>query len=179
MIVVLPAGHRLSDRDTVPLRELEGEPHVIWARSGAPRIHDAYVRACYEAGFTPQILQEIERGESFLGLVEANLGVSTAHASNAQIQRPGVRYAKIVEPTVPLTLGVAYRRDDESSLLDRFLETVEAEQGSFEQTLLWRGVSRSGSGAIYAMSPPPRDARCPLGPASDPERACSRSGVFD
>ena len=136
MIVVLPAGHRLAGQDTVPLRELEGEPHVIWARSGAPRIHDAYVRACHEAGFTPTIIQEIERGESFLGLVEAGLGVSIAHASNVQIQRPGVRYAKIVEPTVPLTLGVAHRRDDDSPLLDRFLETVEAEQGAFQQALL-------------------------------------------
>jgi len=136
MIVVLPTSHRLAERDTVPLRELEGEPHVIWARSGAPRIHDAYVRACHEAGFTPRIIQEIERGESFLGLVEAGLGVSIAHASNVQIERPGVRYAKIVEPTVPLTLGLAHRHDDESPLLGRFLETVAAEQGAFEQNLL-------------------------------------------
>jgi DNA-binding transcriptional LysR family regulator len=95
MVVVLPTGHRLSDRDAIPLHELEGEPHVIWARGGAPRIHDAYVRACHDAGFTPRIIQDIERGESFLGLVEAGLGVSIAHASNLQIQRPGVRYAKI------------------------------------------------------------------------------------
>ena len=133
MVVVLPTGHRLADRTSVPLRELEGEPHVIWARSGAPRIHDAYVRACHEAGFTPQIPQEIERGESFLGLVEAGLGVSIAHASNVQIQRPGVGYAKIVEPTVPLTLGLAYRRDNDSPLLDRFLETVADEQDAFTQ----------------------------------------------
>jgi DNA-binding transcriptional LysR family regulator len=136
MVAVLPQAHRLADRDTVPLRELDGEPHVIWARSGAPRIHDAYVRACHEAGFTPTIIQEIERGESFLGLVEAGLGVSIAHASNVQIQRPGVRYAKIVEPTVPLTLGVASRRDDDSPLLDRFLETVKAEQEAFQEALL-------------------------------------------
>jgi DNA-binding transcriptional LysR family regulator len=136
MIVVLPAGHRLADRDTVPLRELEGEPHVIWARGGAPRIHDAYVRACHEAGFTPRIIQEIERGESFLGLVEAGLGVSIAHASNVQIERPGVRYAKIVEPEVPLTLGLAHRHQDESPLLDRFLATVEKKETAFQQNLL-------------------------------------------
>ena len=134
MVAVLPLDHRLADRDTVPLRALEGEPHVIWARSGAPRIHDTYVRACHEAGFTPQILQEIERGESFLGLVEAGLGVSIAHASNVQIQRPGVRYATIVEPTVPITLGLAHRHNDESPLLDRFLETVREEQEAFRQS---------------------------------------------
>ena len=125
MVVVLPDDHRLAGRDRVPLDELEGEPHVIWARSGAPRIHDAYVRACHDAGFTPHIIQEIQRGESFLGLVEAGLGVSIAHASNVQIQRPGVRYATIVEPTVPLTLGIAHRHADESSLLRRFLDTLD------------------------------------------------------
>jgi hypothetical protein len=41
-----------------------------------------------------------------------------------------------VEPTVLLPLGVAYRRDNESSLLDCFPETIEAQQGAFEQTLL-------------------------------------------
>ncbi len=132
MVAVLPTGHRLADRETVPLPELEGEPHVIWARGGAPRIHDAYVRACHEAGFTPQIIQEIERGESFLGLVEAGLGVSIAHASNLQIQRPGVRYAKIVQPTVPLTLGLAYRHGEDSPLLDRFLETVGEQKEAFQ-----------------------------------------------
>lgn len=133
MVVVLPVGHRLSDQETVPLSELEGEPHVIWARGGAPRIHDAYIRACHEAGFTPQIIQEIERGESFLGLVEAGLGVSIAHASNVQIQRPGVRYAKIVQPTVPLTLGLAHRHGEDAPLLDRFLETVEEKKHAFQQ----------------------------------------------
>lgn len=132
MVVVLPEDHRLADLDRVPLRELEGEPHVIWARSGAPRIRDTYVRACHEAGFAPRIIQEIQRGESFLGLVEAGLGLSIAHASNAHIERPGVKYAKIVEPEVSITLGLAHRHDDESPLLDRFLKTVE-EENAFRQ----------------------------------------------
>jgi hypothetical protein len=46
------------------------------------------------------------------------------HASNVHIRRPGVHYARIVEPTVPLTLGLAHRHGDASTLLDGFLETV-------------------------------------------------------
>ena len=134
MVVVLPEGHRLADWDQVPVRELEHEPHVTWARSKAPRLYDAYVRACHDAGFTPEIIQEIEQGESFLGLVEAGLGVSVAHASNVHVQRPGVHYATLVEPTVPLTLGLATRHDDESPLLERFLTTVEDEQAFGDAT---------------------------------------------
>ena len=135
MVVVLPEEHRLAGRSQVPLHELEHEPHVTWARNESPRLYDAYVRACHDAGFTPEIIQEIEQGENFLGLVEAGLGISIAHASNVQIQRPGVRYATLVEPTVPLTLGLAHRHEDDSPLLERFLQTVEEQEAAFQQGL--------------------------------------------
>lgn len=119
MVVVLPEDHRLADRSRVPLRELENEPHVMWTRSGAPRLFDAYVRACHEVGFTPRIVQEIRRGESFLGLVEAGLGVSIAHAASRRaVCADRGAYGSP-------TLGLARRHDDDSPLLTRFLETVE------------------------------------------------------
>jgi len=125
MVVVLPDDHPLAGRDRVRLRELRDEPHVMWARDAAPRIFDAYVRACHDAGFSPQIVQEVQSGESFLGLVEAGLGVSIAHVSNTQIQRPGVRYALIAEPEVPLPLGLAVRADDASPVLPHLLDAID------------------------------------------------------
>lgn len=124
MIAVLPERHRLAGRKEVPLREMEAEPHVMWARDVAPRIFDAYVRACHDVGFSPRIVQEIRGGESFLGLVEAGLGVSIAHYSNLQIQRPGVRYAVITAPKVPLTLGLAHRQPDDSPILRHLLDAL-------------------------------------------------------
>jgi len=125
MIAVFPEDHRLAGRETVSLREMEAEPHVMWARDVAPRIFDAYVRACHDVGFAPRIVQEIRGGESFLGLVEAGLGVSIAHHSNLQIQRPGVRYAVITDPEIPLNLGVAYRQQEDSQVVGRLLEILE------------------------------------------------------
>jgi DNA-binding transcriptional LysR family regulator len=103
---------------------MEAEPHVMWARDVAPRIFDAYVRACHDVGFAPRIVQEIRGGESFLGLVEAGLGVSIAHHSNLQIRRPGVRYAVITEPEIPLNLGVAYRQQEDSQVVTRLLDVL-------------------------------------------------------
>lgn len=123
-LVVLPEGHRLAGRQRVPLRELSDEPHVMWARDVTPGVFDDYVRACHEAGFAPQVVQEIRHMESLLGLVAAGLGVSTAHRSRAQSHYPGVCYALITEPVIPLKMGVAWRQGEVPAVVARFLKVV-------------------------------------------------------
>lgn len=121
-LVVLPEGHRLAGREEVPLCELADEPHVMWAREGAPSVYDDYVRACHAAGFAPRVVQEIHHMESLLGLVAAGLGVSTAHRTRAQSHYPGVNYALLVEPVIPIRMGMVWRQGDPSSVLERFLQ---------------------------------------------------------
>lgn len=123
-VVVLPEGHRLAGRERVPLSELSDEPHVMWARDVSPGAFDDYVRACHEVGFAPKVVQEIRHMESLLGLVAAGLGVSIAHRSRARSRYPGVCYALITEPVIPLRMGVAWRQDDVSPVLERFLQVI-------------------------------------------------------
>ncbi len=122
--LVLPSGHRLAGRAEVPLRELEGEPHVMWARDVAPGVYDDYLRACHEAGFAPEVVQEIRHMESLLGLVAAGIGLSTAHRSRAMSDYPGVVYALITEPVVPIRTGVAWRQGAPAPVVERFLRVT-------------------------------------------------------
>lgn len=124
-VAVLPQGHRLDGRGEVPLRELEGEPHVMWwARNVAPGVYDDYLRAFHKAGFVPQAVQEIRHMESLLGLVAAGVGISTAHRTRAQSDYPGVVYALITEPRVPIKMGVAWRQGNALPVTKCFLEAV-------------------------------------------------------
>ena len=123
-VAVLPEGHRLAGRAEVPLPELEGEPHVMWARDVAPGVYDDYLRACHRAGFAPEVVQEIRHMESLLGLVAAGVGISTAHRTRAQSDYPGVTYALITEPRVPIRMGVAWRQGDLLPVTKRFLDRV-------------------------------------------------------
>jgi DNA-binding transcriptional LysR family regulator len=126
-VVALPEEHRLAGRDAVPLRELEEEPHVMWARDATPSLYDDYLRACHDAGFAPHVVQEIRYGESLRGLVAAGLGVAVAHPSSTQVQRPGVVYARLTEPQVPLTLGAARPQstdDAPEAVRERFLRAM-------------------------------------------------------
>ena len=129
VFLVMPAGHRLAGRETVALRELAGEPFVMWARDPTPAAYDDLVRACHAAGFAPRIVQEIRHMESLLGFVAAGVGVATVHEARVEACYPGVAYARLSEPALTIETGVIWRRGDASPVLARFLNAVGIERG--------------------------------------------------
>lgn len=130
VLAAVPDGHRLAGRDAVALRELAGEPHVLWPRAVAPNVHDEYVRACHEAGFSLDIAQEVAHTEGVLGLVAAGVGVAPVHASAAGRGAPGVSFVPITDPDLRLRTGVAWRGGDEAPALSLFLRVVRESAGS-------------------------------------------------
>jgi DNA-binding transcriptional LysR family regulator len=123
-IAVLPETHRLAGQEHVAIGELESEPHIMWARDIAPGVYDNYLRECHNAGFAPEVVQEIRHMESLLGLVAAGIGISTAHSARAESGYPGVTYALITEPRLPIRMGVAWPQGDTLPVAERFLEVV-------------------------------------------------------
>jgi DNA-binding transcriptional LysR family regulator len=53
-LVAVPHKHRLARRKAVRLKELEGEPMVMFPRRGSPLFHSRIVAMCERAGFTPR-----------------------------------------------------------------------------------------------------------------------------
>ena len=55
MLVVLPEGHPLALRPSMPLEELADEPWLLGDVAGTCPDSNIVLRACQEAGFTPQV----------------------------------------------------------------------------------------------------------------------------
>ena len=72
--VLLPAGHRLASRNSVPLEELRDEPW-IGNIPGSP-CHFVTMAACAAAGFAPQVRHEVDDWAITVELVAAGLGIS-------------------------------------------------------------------------------------------------------
>ena len=72
--VLLPAGHRLASKNSVPLAELRDEPW-IGNVPGSP-CHFVTMAACAAAGFAPHVRHEIDDWAITIELVAAGLGVS-------------------------------------------------------------------------------------------------------
>jgi DNA-binding transcriptional LysR family regulator len=75
-VLALPRDHALAGLASVPLSRLDGEPLILFPRSGNPRLYDAMLAALNRAGAAPRIVQETTTKRAALALVAAGLGSS-------------------------------------------------------------------------------------------------------
>jgi DNA-binding transcriptional LysR family regulator len=122
LMVALPEGHPLAARERVPLGALAGEPLILYPRSDGPGVRDAIVGLCQRAGFSPRIAQEAGEAQTIAALVEAGLGAALVIAPVPAPQGPAVAYRPLEDELPSWEMALAWRCDDPSAVLRRFLE---------------------------------------------------------
>jgi DNA-binding transcriptional LysR family regulator len=131
LVVVLPEGHPLADECDLQLEQLRSETFIVYAAPGSV-VNAAVDRSCLDAGFRPRVEHRVEGTSVLLALVAGGLGVALVPAS---VQATSVRGAvfRPIAGAEQVELAIAYRRHDDSPLLRRVLDVLEAE-GLFAPT---------------------------------------------
>jgi DNA-binding transcriptional LysR family regulator len=122
LMAVLPEGHVLADRDTVPLAALAGEDFVLWPRRSGSAVYDRILGLCAEAGFSPRITQESEEHQVIAGLVAAGFGVSLVIGDPKLFSGRGVVFRTVRDPGWSWELALAHRRRRGSPAVRAFVE---------------------------------------------------------
>lgn len=117
--VVMPLSHALARSSEVALADLRNERFVFL------RLKDSrfarYLRdCCVEAGFAPNISQQVVEAYSLLSLVAAGLGIALVPEAVKELSRPGVIYKALAEPAPVADVKMLYR-PDHSAVVHRFL----------------------------------------------------------
>ncbi len=110
ILLVVPNGHRLAGRDTVPLRELADEGVVIEkVGHGLRDLIDGFFQ---QAGITPHIICEVDEPATILGFVKAGLGVAFApELVKRQINERALTTVHLSHPTCQTTFGLAWHKE--------------------------------------------------------------------
>jgi DNA-binding transcriptional LysR family regulator len=124
MIIALPDDHPLVSERSVALDALSAERFIMIPRHHEPGLHDHYIGVCREAGFSPLVVQEVQRIHTTLGMVASRIGVALAPSSIQHLQRSGVVYRPLRSPTPTLEIAVVWPPEDPSPPLATFLEVV-------------------------------------------------------
>jgi len=124
LLVALSADHHLASREHIGLRELRDEPFVFIPPRWGTGYHARVSNACQEAGFTPNVIEEVEQLHTMVSLVSAGLGVSIVATSVSRFQPPNVVFRSLDDPELYIEFGLAWRAEDPSPAVAAFYETA-------------------------------------------------------
>ncbi len=130
LAVALPLDHPLARRRTLALGELAREKFIFTARADAPAFSPWLMALCSRAGFEPGIALEADRSPSALNYVAAGFGVAIFPAQIGRLAMPSVRFVPLDRATPRYQLCAAWRRDNRTPALERFLTTARSESAA-------------------------------------------------
>ena len=120
-----PRGHPLTRLKKLRLRDLTDAPFIWFPRWPSPAFYDRMMHECYRGGLkSPRIVQEGLNEATILSLVSSGLGVGWVLGTARWRCPETVVVLPVVDLKMPLTLALAWRRDNTSPLLANFIGDV-------------------------------------------------------
>ncbi|MFV2198954.1 LysR family transcriptional regulator [Nocardiopsis sp. LOL_012] len=125
-VLAVPEEHPLADRETVSIAECRGEPFVALPADPGSTVRETFIRAAYDAGFSPDIVQVASDSWTLMALVGAGVGLTfTLDTAVANVPRERIRVVRLAEEFEPSYARLAWRRHEESPALREVLRASE------------------------------------------------------
>ncbi len=125
IMVALNEKHPLAAKPAILLKELAGQPLILFPSGARPSFIDKVWALCAGAGFEPDIAQEVGDAPTSVALVAAGFGLSLVPEAASSLSVPGVVYRRLANaPDAVVDLSCIYRSDESSPLLHAFLQTI-------------------------------------------------------
>ncbi|WP_438480876.1 LysR substrate-binding domain-containing protein [Oleiharenicola lentus] len=106
-MAVVAQNHRLAKKRFVTLEDLRDEEIIGFKHQDAPGKYRAFLAACEEAGFTPQVTYVASIFPELSLAVRKRMGVAILSAFAESVSHPGVVFLKM-KPSVPLEFYTAH-----------------------------------------------------------------------
>jgi DNA-binding transcriptional LysR family regulator len=124
-VLALPAKHALAHATRLRLKQLAGEPFVMFSKAEAPLFHDRVQALCEQAGFSPLVAQHATQIHTVIGLVGAGLGVAVVPASGRNLRPRQVRFVEIADKAEPVHVALGWRRGQETPAIKSFRKVTQ------------------------------------------------------
>jgi DNA-binding transcriptional LysR family regulator len=129
-VLALPSRHPLAGRSRVRLKEVAGDPFVMFGKAESPLFHSRVHAMCEQAGFAPRVVQHATQIHTVVGLVGAGLGVAVVPASGRNLHPRQVRFVQIADKAEPVHVALAWRRGQETPAIRSFRKVTQEVVGA-------------------------------------------------
>jgi len=108
---ILPVGHRLSDRQTIRINEIQDEPLVGFTKSEYPEFHRWVSEIFEEVKGNPRIQAEYDSVTSLIPAIEVGEGISFGVDGFREMGGDRIVVIPLTLPAPPLRVGAAYHQE--------------------------------------------------------------------
>lgn len=123
-LIVVPVHHRLSGAGSASVRDLRADDWVFFSQQRSPLFHSRITAMCERVGFAPRVKQYATQIHTVLGLVRAGIGIAVIPSVARNLMIPDVDFLEIEEQPAPVQVALAWRRDDQSQIVQAFREII-------------------------------------------------------
>ena len=123
LIVAMPNNHPLADQEgAIHILDLENYDFVLYRRLAGQDLFDNILASCYQAGFSPNIVQEAPRLTSSLNLIAAGIGLSIVPEAIRDFWNKQIAYKELKADTpCNAPIYAVYKEDVENVRLQHVL----------------------------------------------------------
>jgi DNA-binding transcriptional LysR family regulator len=126
----VPDDHSLAKMASVPLTRVRDEPFIFTSSKNSPNYRAWLSRLFHRAGFTPRVVQEVDRARTVVQYVAAGFGISVFPEHISRLPAPGVSFVRLESMGLRIRYGIAWRRGPVSAVVTRFIEYVKEQYRS-------------------------------------------------
>jgi DNA-binding transcriptional LysR family regulator len=120
--IVVPSGHALAKRRSVPWNTLAREPLIVLARREGIGLHDAVIAGCRQAGVTPRLAHTPSLIGTVMSYVEAGAGIGVVTES-VVTPTPALHFV-LLKPVQRVPLVFVWQEDEDAPPVQRFRELL-------------------------------------------------------
>ncbi len=111
IVIAVPESSPWATRPPAHLADLAQEPFIFFPRRNAPAYHDAILAQCAQAGFQPNVVQEVYNMSAALSLVAVGMGIAIIPETARHRCPEAVRVVAVPGLDLTATLDLVWRTE--------------------------------------------------------------------
>lgn len=123
---VIPAQHKLAERTTILLRELDSEKFIGYDEEKFPGRNQTITKACASVGFQPTLAIKANSLVEVLGMIGAGLGVCLMPSDVRHLPHPNVEFLPLDDKLEPICLAAAWLHGNKNQALLSMLKRLRS-----------------------------------------------------
>ncbi len=127
LFVALRPDHRLARRNELHLRDLAGEPLLIYKREHCAVFTEELFAMLRGADVEPMVAHEVSEISTLFGLAAAGIGLCVIAESMCALQSAKLVYRPLADPESTTAIWLAHLREGTSLPCRNFLKIIEKE----------------------------------------------------